>query len=450
MNYVPNTDYDRSVMLSRIGVTSVDDLFNDLPAQVRHPTLGIPEPLSEIELTRLMSELAHDNGGTHEYALFLGAGAYNHFVPSIVRHIIGRSEFYTSYTPYQAEVSQGTLQSIFEFQTLVCQLMDMDVANASMYDGASAAAEAALLAHHATRRSKVLVAPTVHPDYLAVIRTYCTELGLTVDGRCDFDGCLNTGRVDPSIFSKAIAADTACVVIQHPNFFGCLEDVESLARAAHEAGALLIMIVDPISLGILKPPGTYSADVAVAEGQSLGNTLNFGGPYLGLFAAKQQFLRLVPGRIAGQAYDSEGRRGFVLTLQAREQHIRREKATSNICTNEALNALAALVYLSSMGRQGLRRVAEICLQKSHYAADRIASLRQYELVYPHPFFKEFVIRCPRSVAEVNRYLLEHKVIGGYDLGRFDPVLADCALFCVTEMNTKDEIDTLVQLLGELK
>lgn len=450
MNYVPNTDHDRSIMLNKIGVTSVDELFHDLPAELRHPRLGIPAPLSEIELTRLAVELAGNNVGTHQYACFLGAGAYNHFIPSIVRHVTGRSEFFTSYTPYQAEASQGTLQSIFEFQSLVCQLMGMDVANASMYDGASASAEAAVLAHHATRRSKVLVAPTVHPDYLSVIRTYTRELGLLVETRWDFEGSINTGRSNPSSLAQAIDGDTACVVVQHPNFFGCLEDVESLAQATHGAGALLVMIVDPISLGILKPPGAYSADIAVAEGQSLGNPLNFGGPFVGLFAAKQQFLRLVPGRIVGQAYDSQGRRGFVLTLQAREQHIRREKATSNICTNEALNALAALVYLSSMGKQGLRRVAEICLQKSHYAADRIKSLKQYELAYSRPFFKEFVVRCPRPPAEINRYLLEHSIIGGYDLGGYDRQLGDCMLFCVTEMNTRDEIDRLIQLLGDVK
>lgn len=446
MNYVPNTDDDRTTMLGRIGAKSTEELFHDLPAHLRHPELDLPAPLSELGLTRLMTELAQTNTGTHQHACFLGAGAYNHFIPSIVHHITGRAEFYTSYTPYQAELSQGTLQSIFEFQTLVCQLTGMDVSNSSMYDGASAAAEAVILAHHATKRPRVLVAPSIHPDYLAVIKTYTCELGLSVDAGWDSGACIDSGRVDPSSIAQAIDANTACVVVQHPNFFGCLEDVESLAQLAHGAGALLVVVVDPISLGILKPPGAYPADVAVAEGQSLGNPLSFGGPYLGLFAAKQQFLRLMPGRIAGQAFDAQGRRGFVLTLQAREQHIRREKATSNICTNEALNALAATVYLSAMGKRGLRRVAEICAQKSHYAAEAIDALKGFELAYSHPFFKEFVVRCPRPAPEVNRFLLEKGIIGGYDLGKIQPKLGDCMLLCVTEMNTRGEIDRLAQTL----
>ncbi len=445
MNYVPNTDDDRSKMLSRIGVGSTEELFNDLPVELKRPELGLAPALSEIDLTRLMADMAGRNVDADHYACFLGAGAYNHFIPSIVRHVTGRSEFYTAYTPYQPEVSQGTLQSIFEFQTMVCQLTGMDVANASMYDGASAAAEAVILAHHVTRRSKILIAPSVHPDYYDVIKTYTAELGLSIQS--DWDAaCLGSGRIGLSCASQAIQPDTACIVVQHPNFFGHLEDVESLAQTAHAAGALFIVIVDPISLGILKPPGSYSADIAVAEGQSLGNPLSFGGPYLGLFAAKQQYLRSMPGRIAGQANDAQGRRGYVLTLQAREQHIRREKATSNICTNEALNALAALVYMSAMGKKGLRRVAELCLQKSHYAADLINNVNGYELAYPHPFFKEFVVRCPAPPAEINRRLREEKIIGGYDLSKVDPKLENCMLLCVTEMNTKEEMDRLARTL----
>ncbi len=446
MNYVPNTDADRAAMLEVVGAASIDELFEDIPRDLHHPSLNLPQELSELALKRTMSSLAGLNASADRFSVFLGAGAYNHFVPAVVHHVTGRSEFYTAYTPYQAEASQGTLQTIFEYQTAVCQLTGMDVANASMYDGATAVAEAAIMAQHATQRHKIVVSPTVHPDYVSVIETYTSELGSIVVSSWS-ENWARTGKTDLSEVQALVDDSAACLVVQHPNFFGCLEDVELLADAVHKAGALLIVIVDPISLGMLRAPGSYGADVAVGEGQSLGNPMSFGGPYLGLFATEEKLLRLMPGRIVGQAADREGRRGFVLTLQAREQHIRREKATSNICTNEALDALAALVYLSAMGPRGLRQVAETCVRKAHYAADRIADVPGYELAFPSPFFKEFVIRCPRPPAEINAQLLKQRIIGGYDLSGAFPALADHMLLCVTEMNTRDEIDRLVDILA---
>lgn len=450
MNYVPNTDADRAAMLEKIGVPSIEDLFHDIPRHLRRPTLNLPSGLSEVELRRLLGDLAGRNSSPNSMACFLGAGAYNHFVPAVVHHITGRSEFYTSYTPYQPEVSQGTLQTIFEYQTAICELTGMDVSNASMYDGATAAAEAAILAQSVTRRRKIVVSPTVNPDYLAVLKTYTAELGSTILYEWGMEGRLRTGRTEVAEAERVLDEDAACLAVQHPNFFGIIEPVERLADAAHKVGALFVVVVDPISLGLLKPPGSYDADVAVGEGQPLGNPISFGGPYLGIFTAKEKYVRQMPGRIVGQTTDGFGRRGFVLTLQAREQHIRREKATSNICTNEALNALAALVYLAALGSQGLRRVAELCVQKSHYAAKRIAGLPGYTALWNQPFFKEFVVRCPRPAAEINARLLERNIIGGYDLASVDARLADCMLLCVTEMNTKEEIDRLVEVLGTLK
>ena len=449
MDYVPNTDADRATMLDAIGVQSIDDLFVDIPSHLRHPALNLPPGLPEMGLRRLMNDLAQRNTSLNGVACFLGAGAYNHFIPSVVHHITGRSEFYTAYTPYQPEVSQGTLQTIFEYQSAVCELTGMDISNSSMYDGASATAEAAILAQGVTGRRKIVVSPTINPDYLAVLKTYTAELGSTIVSEWGTEHCFQTGQTDTVEAEKVLGDDVACLVVQHPNFFGLLEPIERLADIAHRASALLVVVVDPISLGLLKPPGAYDADVAVGEGQSLGNAINFGGPYLGIFAAKEKYVRHMPGRIVGQTTDAEGRRGFVLTLQAREQHIRREKATSNICTNEALNALAALVYLSAMGKQGLRRVAELCVQKSHYAAEQIAKLPGYAIAFSGPFFKEFVVRCPRPVSEINAHLFRRNILGGYDLARIDDRLDGYMLVCVTEMNTKDEIDRLVEALGEL-
>jgi len=443
-SYLPHTDAHRREMLDAIGVKSIEELFADIPEEVRFPELKLPKPLSEAEILRELREMSERNADLDHYACFLGAGAYNHFVPSVVGHVIGRSEFYTAYTPYQPEISQGTLQTIFEYQTMVCALTGMEVANASHYDGATALAEAALMAVRISRekRQKVIVSPAVHPEYRQTLRTYTRGTAIAVTGDEDLARELDD-------LKTMLDEDTACLIVQNPNFFGQLEEVDGLADAVHEAGALLIVAVDPISLGLFRPPGEYGADIVVGEGQSLGNAISFGGPYLGIFACLDKYKRRMPGRLVGETVDVEGRRGYVLTLTPREQHIRREKATSNICTNEALCALAAGAYLAAMGKTGLRKVAELCYHKAHYAAQRIAELPGFELVDDKPFFKEFVVRCPKPPAEINRQLLQQKIIGGYELGKAYPHLADCMLFCVTEMNTREEIDRLVEALQEV-
>jgi glycine dehydrogenase subunit 1 len=375
---------------------------------------------------------------------FLGAGIYHHYIPAIVGHLLARGEFQTSYTPYQPEVSQGVLQCAYEFQSMVCQLTGMDVANASMYDAATGLAEAALMAADLTERKRIVVTPGVHPEYRDVIRTYTLGQDLvTIAAQPDEQA--DGGQLATELLDESIAA----LLIQHPNFFGCLEDVGTLAAKAHEVGALAVVAVDPIALGLLRSPGACGADIVVADGQSLGNAPSFGGPTAGIFACRQRFLRRLPGRLVGATTDSEENRGYVLTLQTREQHIRRERATSNICTNEALNALAATIYLSTLGAQGLRQIAELCVQKAHYAATAITSLPGFTLRFDRPFFKEFVVRCPVSPSLVNDALLEHGIIGGYDLGRAFPLLADSMLFCVTEMNTRYDIDRMVGILREL-
>lgn len=446
VQFIPHTEANRKKMLEAIGVARAEDLFADVPENLRFPTLDLPPALSELEAKTHLSELSRENVDLDRYACFLGAGAYNHFIPSVVGHLAGRSEFYTSYTPYQPEISQGTLQSIFEFQSLTCELLGLEVANASMYDGASAVAEAASMACRITRRDKVLIPTSVHPEYRAVVQTYAQgpELEIVEEPAVGF----RPGDTIKKLTAK-LDDRTACLVVQQPNFFGHLENLADLAEAAHKVGALLIVVAYPISLGLIKPPGSCGADIAVADGQSLGNALSFGGPSLGLMACRERFLRQLPGRIAGETTDIEGRRGFVLTLQAREQHIRREKASSNICTNEALNALMATIYLSTMGKEGLRQVADLCYHKAHYAARRIGELPGYRLAHEWPFFNEFVVRCPLHPAEINRRLLDDGIVGGYDLGRSYPELADSMIFCVTEMNSRPEIDRLVEALRKI-
>lgn len=440
--YIPNTDADRSRMLQVLGLDSVAQLFEGIPAEKRFPALTLPDPLSEMEVKALLQGLSEKNADLDHHPCFLGAGAYHHFVPSVVDHIIGRGEFYTAYTPYQAEASQGTLTSIYEFQSMVCALMGMDVANASMYDGATALAEAGLMAARVTRRYRLVVATTLNPAYRRVLRTYAQGIRMEIrDLRRGEDG-----RVDVAQAEQLIDGETAAVVVQQPNFLGCLEDLARLSELAHQRGALLVVCADPISLGLLKPPGELGADIAVGEGQSLGNPPSYGGPYVGLFACRQQYVRQMPGRLVGMTTDAEGRRGFVLTLQPREQHIRREKATSNICTNEALVALAAATYLAVMGKAGLRQVAELCYHKAHYAAREIEGLSGYKRVLGD-FFKEFVIRTPVPPAEVNRRLWERGIIGGYPLAADYPELSDCLMFCVTERNSRGQIDRLVEVLG---
>ncbi len=449
MSYVPNTDGDRAAMLKVIGVERIDELFLDVPGALRYPPLDLPSPVSELEILQELQMLGEYNEDVQHAPGFVGAGAYHHFVPSVVGHVIGRSEFYTAYTPYQPEISQGTLQAIFEYQSMICALTGMDVANASHYDGATALAEAVVMSVYVARgkRSKIVMSAEVHPEYRAVVRTYTQGMNLLVAGE-------EEGAGDLSALSRLIDGDTACVVVQNPSFLGYLRDpaeLQALADAAHEAGALFVITADPISLGLFASPGDYGADIACGEGQALGGGLNFGGPYLGYFSCRQKYVHKMAGRLVGQTEDQHGRRGFVLTLSAREQHIRREKATSNICSNEALMALAAAVYLTAMGKTGLRQVAELCYHKAHYAADSLSKLPGYEVLGARPFFKEFPLRCPGPVDKVNEYLLdEWGIIGGYDLGRDYAAFANTMLVCCTEMTTKDEIDTLVLALGSME
>jgi len=444
MNYVPITAADREAMLRTIGVDSIEALFADIPKDKRFPKLDLPAPMSELEVVRHVSDLAAKNAHVGEYACFLGAGAYNHFIPSVVEHLIYRGEFYTAYTPYQPEVSQGTLTAIYEYQSLICKLTGMEVTNASMYDGSTALAEATLMAARLTRRDKLVVSTGVHPEYRAVLRTYNSGLGMPIV-EIPFS---TTGQADLDALRRAVDDHTACVVVQYPNFLGVMTDLAACADIAHAKGALLVVAADPIALGLLKPPGEFGADIVLGEGQALGSPLQFGGPYLGFFATRMEHIRQMPGRIIGQTVDHDGRRGFVMTLQAREQHIRREKATSNICTNEALVALTATVFMAAMGKGGLRRAAELCYHRAHYAAQQIAALDGFDLAFTGPFFKEFAVRVPRPPAVLNRFLFERKIIGGYDLSRAYPELASTMLFCVTEMNSKSEIDGLVAVLAE--
>ena len=422
MTYVPHSQAERQAMLAAIGVDRVEDLFADVPKALRFPEISLPEPLSELEILRELQGICESNADLDHYACFLGAGAYNHYVPSVIDHVLSRSEFYTAYTPYQPEVSQGTLQTIFEYQSMICALTGMDVANASHYDGATSMAEAVLMAVAFSRdkRRKVILSPTIHPEYRETVRTYTQGMGLTVVG--DELSALGQGiDFDPQVLKALLDSDTACLIVQNPDFFGQMKSpaaLQALADAVHAAGALFIVSADPISLGLFTPPGDYGADIVIGEGQSLGNAISFGGPYLGYFACKDRFKHKMAGRLVGETVDTQGRRGFVLTLTAREQHIRREKATSNICSNQALCALAAGVYLATLGKRGLRTVAELCYHKAHNAASQIAALNGYQLVSKEPFFKEFVVHFPRAVAEVNRYLLdEWGIIGGYDLSQ---------------------------------
>jgi glycine dehydrogenase subunit 1 len=449
VSYIPNTDADRAQMLAAIGLKTLDDLFAPIPENLRlQGTLNIPHRMDQITLARHIAGLANRNVHADHVPCFLGAGVYDHYVPPTVGAIIGRSEFYTSYTPYQPEVSQGVLQSIFEFQTLLCGLFAMDVANASMYDGATALAEAALMAADLTGRRRFAVPETVHPIHRQVLETYLAPLGLGVD----LISC-PTGVVTPEALQDALMDDTAALLIQNPNFFGALEDVQALGKLAHARGALLVVSADPISLGLLTPPGECDADIVVGEGQALGCPMGFGGPLLGLFACKRAFMRRLPGRIVGQTTADDGKRAFVMTLRTREQDIRREKATSNICTNEALYALAATVYLATMGKQGLAQVAHLCLQKSHYAATEITKVPGYSLAFPQAsFFKEFVVRTPMAPEKINQHLLDSGILGGLPLGAYYPQRADmenALLLCVTEQRTKGEIDALVAALSRI-
>ncbi len=427
------TDDDREAMLGVIGVASAEELFADIPAAARIDGLDLPPALSEPELVAALEELAAENTPAGSLACLRGGGVRRRFVPAVVDAVIRRGEFLTSYTPYQAEVSQGTLQTVFEFQSLVCALTGMDVANAGMYDGASALAEACLMACRITGRDRVAIGEAVNPRYERVIHTYLRFRGIEVD------------RIEAS--GEGLTEGHACFALQTPDYFGRIVLVdEGPSKRCREAGALLIVSADPMSLALLRPPSDFGADVVVGEGQSLGLPLSFGGPYVGLFGARQAHVRQMPGRIVGEAQDIEGRRGFVLTLQAREQHIRRERASSNICTSQQLAALAVTAYLACLGKSGLRQVASLCYDRAHYAAAGIGGLAGYSLAYPEaPFFDEFVVRCPKPVAETNQALRLRGILGGIDVSEGDEPRM---LVCVSETNNREEIDRLLEALRE--
>jgi glycine dehydrogenase subunit 1 len=445
MRYIPNTEADCRQMLDAIGVPSVEDLFDDIPAAVRlKRPLRIPPALSEADLAKHMRALAAKNADTDRYASFLGAGCYNHFSPAIIGHLVLRGEFLTAYTPYQPEISQGTLQAMYEYQTLICQLTGMDVSNASMYEGASATAEAILMAHRVTGRDEVVVARSVHPEYRQVTYTYGQQIGLTFREA----GFTPAGTVDLRRAKSLLTDRVACLVVQNPNFFGGVEDLAELAAAAHAVGALLVVAVaEPLSLGLLKPPGECGADIVAGEGQGLGVPMSYGGPYLGFFATQEKYLRQLPGRLVGATTDREGRVGYVLTLATREQHIRRERATSNICTSEALIALIATIYMETLGKNGLKEVALQNLRKAAYAKERLAKVKGCAIKFSGPTFNEFVVQVKKKPADVLKGLLKKQILGGLELARFHPELSDCILVCVTEQNSREEIDALAKAMG---
>ena len=443
--FIPHTESEREEMLRSIGVEKIEDLFAAIPEQHRFPKLGMLHGMTEMEASAQLKEMAEANLSLSNAVSFLGAGAYYHYIPAAIDNLSSRGEFYTAYTPYQPEISQGTLQGIFEYQSLIARLTGMDCANASHYDGATACAEAGILAYHQFRgkRKEILVSPGLHPHYQSVMRTYLS----------DFDGMYmisptfnNLEDVNPQKLIDAVDENTAMVIVQYPDFFGQIFDFNELAEACHAKGALLCVCVNPIALGLLKTPGAMGADVVVGEGQPLGIPLSYGGPYLGIFATRKELIRKVSGRIVGQTVDNRGQKSYVLTLTAREQHIRREKATSNICSNQGLNALTAAIYLSLLGKEGLKEVASLCYNKAHYAAQKISELKGFEILNPGPFFHEFVVKCPKPVEELQEHLLEHGILGGYDLSGSYPVFDNCLLIAVTEMISKQDIDDLCLVL----
>jgi glycine dehydrogenase subunit 1 len=449
MTYIPISPNERDAMLAIIDVRRLEDLFKDVPVKHRFPKLDLPPALTEMEAAAELDELANGNENLRgDLVSFLGAGAYNHYIPSVVDHILRRGEFYTAYTPYQPEISQGTLQAIFEYQSLMCALTGMEVSNASHYDGATAVAEAVSMAYAQFRgkRTKVVLSPSVHPQYRATLRTYAQGMGLDLAG----DNAAADLGSGPEALESLLDENTALVIVQYPDFFGRIYDYTSLIEAAHAQGALVCVAANPIALALLKTPGEMGADIVVGEGQPLGIPLSYGGPYLGFFTTRKQYIHKMAGRLVGETVDNRGQRAYVLTLTAREQHIKRERATSNICSNQGLMALAAAVYLSLAGKRGLRQVAELCYHKAHYAAMQIAKIPGYSLCFEAPFFHEFSVCCPKPVAEINDHLLEHGILGGYDLGQDYPALKNHLLIAVTEMNSKEEIDALVEVLSEVK
>ena len=432
--FTPNTEEHRKKMLDAIGMDSVEGLFSDIPEEVRNPDLNLPKAMSELDLRAYASELSARNVFAGEYTSFLGAGSYWHHIPAVVSSIASRGEFMTAYTPYQPEVSQGTLQVAYEFQSMICQLTGMDVANAGMYDGSTSLAEAALMACRVTRKNKVAILDSTSPLYTEVLDTYVQAPGIALE-------LVKAHNI-------SLEEDTACLIVQQPNFFGYLEDMQTLSNIAHDAGALLVVSVDPVSLGMFNPPSEYGADIVVAEGQGIGVPMSYGGPYVGIFACRQEFVRQMPGRIVGKTLDTHGKEAYVLTLQAREQHIRREHATSNICTSVALISLMTTVYLACMGKQGMRKVAELCYHKAHYAASLIENIPGFSILESGNgvFFREFTVRCPIPPEEINQLLLEKGIIGGLDVSNY---LENALLLCVTEMNSREDIENLAKTLREI-
>ena len=439
-NYLPHTDTDRQEMLKAIGVPDSDALYHAVPASLRNFQLDIPKGRSEWEVQEHVTSLAAKNRSTSQFASFLGAGSYRRYLPAAVDWILHRSEFLTAYTPYQPEVSQGTLQAIFEFQTMICELTGMDVANASMYDASTATPEAAFMACRVTRREKVIIASTVHPEYREVLDTYAKGPGIEVVTAPQKDG-----KIDLDALKDLVDTQTACVILQMPNFLGTLEEAHAIGELVHASGGLLVVVADPVSLGLLEAPGRYGADIVIGEAHQLGNGASFGGPYVGFMACKDKFIRQLPGRIAGETKDANGQRVFTLTLQTREQHIRREKATSNICTNQALNALAATVYMTVVGKRGLYEVAHTSLQRAHALARAIAKVPGFVVPFG-PHFNEFVVKSPVPVADLLERLKAQGILGGVALGRWYPELADCLLVSVTEVNSPADLERYAKAL----
>ncbi len=449
MTYIPISPNERDAMLKEVGVKSLDDLFDAVPKKHRFPELDLPPALTEMEAASLLNEMATTNENVRDHLVcFLGAGAYNHYTPAVVDHMLRRGEFYTAYTPYQPEISQGTLQAIFEYQSLMTHLTGMEVSNASHYDGATAAAEAVNLAYAQFRgkRKKVVLSPSLHPQYREVIRTYTQGLKLEKVGD-DESADLAAG---PEALTSLIDESTMLVIVQYPDFFGRIHDYTKLIDDAHAKGALVCIVANPTALIMLKTPAEMGADIVVGEAQPFGIPLWYGGPYLGFFTTKKSYVHKMAGRLIGETVDNRGQRSYVLTLTAREQHIKRERATSNICSNQGLLALASAVYMSTLGKTGLQQVANLCYQKAHYAATELSKIDGFGLCFNDTFFHEFVLRCPQPASEVNEYLLDHGILGGYDLGQDYPSLANHLLVAVTEMNSKQEIDTLVEILKEME
>ncbi|MEN8242088.1 MAG: aminomethyl-transferring glycine dehydrogenase subunit GcvPA [Chloroflexota bacterium] len=441
----PHTDSDREAMLKTIGAGSIEELFEAIPEDLRFPELDLPPIHTEMEARELLQDISEGNETQRDLPMFLGAGAYNHYIPAAVDFILRRGEFYTAYTPYQPEISQGTLQAIFEYQSHVINLTGMEVSNASHYDGATAAAEAINMGRVILRgkRSKAVVSPGVHPQYRETIHTYVDNDSFDIQGE-DLD--LTAG---PEALYPLIDENTAVVMVQYPDFFGRVYDYTELAEKVHQAGAILAIVANPLASALLKSPGEFGADIVCGEGQPLGIPLSYGGPYLGILATREKYVRHIAGRIVGETQDEEGKRGYVLTLSTREQHIRREKASSNICTNQGLMALAATVHISLLGKEGLREVANLNYQHAHYAAKQISEIPGFEAWSDQTFFNEFVVKCPMPAGKLNDLLLEEGIVGGYDLGKDYPGMQDHLMVAVTEMNSKSQIDFLVEKLAEV-